>query len=676
MLLIAVLTALLLVPAAAGAAEVPADAEYAETYIPSSSPVPNDNDPKLHVDVLRPKGAPGKVPTVLTVSPYTNHATQNGADFDPSRSGPSDRFFDYVVRDAQLFKRGYAYVMVDLRGTGGSEGCNDWGGPGEQNDVKRAVEWVASQPWSNGKVALYGKSYDGWTGLMGIAQKPRGLAAVISQEPVVDGYRYLYMNRVRFPNASSTGGLFQVIDAAPGTVNDSPEYHSSNVWANVVKPGCYPRNYADQQNDDFGSEYWKPRNLIQAVRGSTVPTFFMQGFLESNTKPDAVFSLWNNLGGTKNRGWFGQWDHVRGNDKEGKKFAAGRSTFVEETLRFLDEHLKGVAPDRRDPAIVVQASDGKFRSEAQWPPVDSRGTRVTLKGGTYRDDARNNGDGSGAGTGIWSISQALPHAVHLAGMPQLNADVGVQATRANLTANVYDIGPDKKATLVSRGTTRVDASGKVSLELYGQDWIFAPGRRIAVLLSSSNAEWWDHVPTGQTVTVKSATLDLPALAFRRSSDQAGESTSRLAEVRARAFTVSEAAFASGVTSFALPPAQVDLPGGLGSGAPGAGFSAAQALATQRTLLARRRRARKALTVRTRALRRRRILVTGRAPAGYRLTVRVKRGKRTVATRRARVRRGTYRVIVRLRRRGRYSVTVTAKRGKLVVRANARRRLIR
>ena len=35
-------------------------------------------------------------------------------------------------------ERGYTFVMVDLRGFGGSTGCLDWGGPGEQADVVKA----------------------------------------------------------------------------------------------------------------------------------------------------------------------------------------------------------------------------------------------------------------------------------------------------------------------------------------------------------------------------------------------------------------------------------------------------------------------------------------------------------------------------------------------------------
>ena len=46
--------------------------------------------------------------------------------YDPvgPNEGPSDRFLDFV-QGARLMQRGYAYVMVDLRGFGGSNGCLD-----------------------------------------------------------------------------------------------------------------------------------------------------------------------------------------------------------------------------------------------------------------------------------------------------------------------------------------------------------------------------------------------------------------------------------------------------------------------------------------------------------------------------------------------------------------------
>src|SRR3954451_20513386 len=87
------LTALAAVPAAAGAADVPAGATWTQATIPSTDGV------QLHADVLRPKGlkASDRTPVILSIGPYFNHAGQTGPD-DPvgPSTGPSDRFYDFV----------------------------------------------------------------------------------------------------------------------------------------------------------------------------------------------------------------------------------------------------------------------------------------------------------------------------------------------------------------------------------------------------------------------------------------------------------------------------------------------------------------------------------------------------------------------------------------------------
>ena len=117
---------------------------------------------------------------ILSIGPYFNHSGQTGpagpaegTHYDPvgPNAGPSERFQDFV-EGSGLLKKGYTFVMVDLRGFGGSNGCLDWAGPGEQADVVNAVQWAASQPWSTGKVGMYGKSYDGVTGLIGVDKQP------------------------------------------------------------------------------------------------------------------------------------------------------------------------------------------------------------------------------------------------------------------------------------------------------------------------------------------------------------------------------------------------------------------------------------------------------------------------------------------------------------------------
>jgi putative CocE/NonD family hydrolase len=91
---------------------------------------------------------------ILAVGPYFGHSGQTGPE-GWTRTGPSSRFLDFTS-GTNLFARGYTYVMVDLRGFGGSTGCLDWAGPGEQADVKAAIQWAATQRWSTGKVGMYG----------------------------------------------------------------------------------------------------------------------------------------------------------------------------------------------------------------------------------------------------------------------------------------------------------------------------------------------------------------------------------------------------------------------------------------------------------------------------------------------------------------------------------------
>src|SRR4051794_13415580 len=275
------------------AAPPPNDAKWTQDYIHES------DGTTLHADVLRPKDLPdtAKVPVILSIGPYFNHSGQTGpagpvedTPYDPigPSSGPSDRFLDFI-EGAKLMQRGYAFVTVDLRGFGGSSGCLDWGGPGEQADVKAAVEWAASQPWSTGRVGMYGKSYDGVTGLIGAVSNPNGLAAVVSQEPVYDMYRYLYANGVRFANSAATPALYDAIAATPGPLLDDPLYNVGGA----TDPVCLATNYASQQDDDHGSAYWKARDLIARAGNVTVPLFLTQGFLENNTKPDGTWDFFN-----------------------------------------------------------------------------------------------------------------------------------------------------------------------------------------------------------------------------------------------------------------------------------------------------------------------------------------------------------------------------------------------
>lgn len=655
----AALSGALIAPAAASADPVPPGASWSEATIRSA------DGTRLHADVLRPKGLPAdaKTPVIVSVGPYFNRAGETGAlggvqgtSYDPvgPSKGPSGRFTDFVV-GAKLMERGYTYVMVDLRGFGGSGGCLDWVGPGEQADVRAAVEWAAGRPWSTGRVGMYGKSYDAVTGLVGVVSAPRGLSAVVAQEPVYDLYRYLYSDGVRFVNSLGTPLLYDAIAATPGPLLD----HVGYTLGGATDPACLAANYVAQQDRNHGSAYWRQRDLIARARGARVPLFLTQGFLEDNTKPDGAFAFFDALAGPK-RAWFGMWDHVRGNQRNGAgRLMMGRAGWFDEVGRFFDHHVRDVplreAPTDRDPAVAVQTSDGSWRAEAAWPPSDSRALRSSLRSGQYADDGGNRGTGSGAGEGVWTVSPPLAHEARVAGVPRLRLDLGAPLHGANLVADVYDIDAAGSATLISRGARLLGGSGQVELETYGTDWVLPAGHRVGVLVTGSNSEWWLHLPTLQRIAVRSASIDLPFLTYRRDARIEGAPAVKLEDYRRSAPFRLPAGTLPGAerADFALPPALKPAP---------------RARTPKRSTKGRR------LVIRL-AGKRGRLVAYGNAPSRARVKVTLLRGKRRVAVRTKRARVGAFRVTFKVRKRGRYTAKATARVGKTTLRSkNAVRRI--
>jgi hypothetical protein len=101
---------------------------------------------RLATDIYRPKTAAGRVPTIFVKTPY------NFNFWDVRNAVPSD-----MTTILTAIKRGYAYVGQNERGHFFSEGHYDILGP-PPTDGYDAMDWIAKQPWSNGKVGATGCS--------------------------------------------------------------------------------------------------------------------------------------------------------------------------------------------------------------------------------------------------------------------------------------------------------------------------------------------------------------------------------------------------------------------------------------------------------------------------------------------------------------------------------------
>src|SRR4051812_20739 len=103
----------------------------------------------LAARVYRPDD--GEHPALFAAAPYR---------FDSNVLPASPQFLWRETGPIEWYvEQGYAYVHLDVRGSGRSGGAYEFLGPNEQRDLYDAIEWIASQPWCTGKVGGIGQSY-------------------------------------------------------------------------------------------------------------------------------------------------------------------------------------------------------------------------------------------------------------------------------------------------------------------------------------------------------------------------------------------------------------------------------------------------------------------------------------------------------------------------------------
>ncbi|WP_285106295.1 CocE/NonD family hydrolase [Promicromonospora sp. MEB111] len=477
---------------------VPEGAAWTQHYFPSS----DGSDVELHADVLLPEGLEKgeRVPVILSAGSYFGHSGEISEE-GHAHTGPSDRFGD-LVEGIDLFDRGYALVLVDTRGYGGSTGCIDFAGPGEQADVAAAIDWAADQSWSTGAVGMYGKSYDAVTGLIGNNLDQDALKAVVAQEPIWDMYDRIRSNGVPRQEGIIAPSTYNTIAQLPQMADDDERYVKNSRYE-LAHPECLAANTLNNLKADPATSYWQDRDLAKHAKGSDTPLFVTQGFLEWNTRPEGMAEYLANHDGPQ-RGWLGPWDHVRGNDRtEDGTWKMGREGWFDEIGAFYDEHLKGTGPTTEYPAFSVQDSTGAWRAEDTWPAAD-RTARVALGGGAYVDDGGPDEEQDGARSSFLTWSEPVERDTRVVGTPKVSLDV---RGTGNVLVELHDVAPDGTAVPFVEQAAVIDP-GRVALDLESTDWTLAAGHRLAVEIGSIQSGSWVDTPSGQTIRVRDARLEL------------------------------------------------------------------------------------------------------------------------------------------------------------------------
>jgi uncharacterized protein len=140
--------------------------------------IPMRDGVKLNATVYKPKAMIDPLPVVFTLTPYI-----------------ADSYHDRAMYFA---RHGYVYALVDVRGRGNSEGRFE---PfaNEAQDGADAVEWLARQPWSNGKVAMWGGSYAGFDQWATLKEFPPHLSTIVPAAAAHAAVDFPFFSNVFYP---------------------------------------------------------------------------------------------------------------------------------------------------------------------------------------------------------------------------------------------------------------------------------------------------------------------------------------------------------------------------------------------------------------------------------------------------------------------------------------------
>jgi putative CocE/NonD family hydrolase len=387
---------------------------------------------------------------------------------------------------------------------------------------------------------MYGKSYDAVTGLVGNDLKTRSLKAVVAQEPVWDMYNYLFSNKVPRPNVTGTPAAYNSIATMAPMADDSDRYKAAAEYEDG-HPQCLSDNITNNNDPDQNSAYWRARDLAAQARGTSTPLLVTQGMIEPNTKPEDAEQYLDNHHG-RERGWLGQWEHVRGNDVDANgRLAQGRAGWFDEVMRFYDQYLRGTHPSVTDPPYAIEDSLGHWRAQPTWP-VTTTSYDARLSSGRYVDDgvssaappsakAADNGrwdmeraprieplSGAeksvakqSAASSFWTWSTPASRTLRLTSTPRITLNAGASG---NVMVRLWDVAPDGTATMFDENVALVEHRGRIAFDLKSTDWTFERGHRLGVQIGTITSNGWRDVPSGNTITVSGARLALDVLDAR------------------------------------------------------------------------------------------------------------------------------------------------------------------
>lgn len=231
----------------------------------------------LYADIYEPDEA-GTYPILLMRQPYGRAIASTVAHAHP----------------VWYANKGYIVVIQDVRGRGDSEGeFNPF--VQETKDGYDTVEWAAALPGSNGKVGMYGFSYQGITQWAAVSEHPPALTAIAPSMCPADLYHGTFYPHGSFALGDKLPWAFQLArDTARRAGDNEAVAYCSNVMRNPeallnhlpildkhpILDSYFPTYYEWIGHTEY-DKYWEERNWLPQVLDSTIPALHIGGWYDS-----------------------------------------------------------------------------------------------------------------------------------------------------------------------------------------------------------------------------------------------------------------------------------------------------------------------------------------------------------------------------------------------------------
>jgi predicted acyl esterase len=347
----------------------------------------------LRGHVTLPAGS-GPLATILELSPYFN--TQVGGD---SSTGPTSGAQEHYLEG------GFAIAQVNMRGTGLSDGCLQFGNKTDWQDAYAVVEALADQKWSNGKVGMIGHSYSAWSQYMAVAADPPSLEAVIPTSGISDPYELLTRIGAPIHYGPFLAPVWSVATGWAANENNS-EHVCADLYAEHVQ------GTADLIATGDRTKYWAERNLRPGIEDTGVAVWRSNGLnYWGEGHWHSYDHEWELLDPRRTNLILGQWNH--------ETPTSNRDDWYERTTAWFDHYLRGGPRTPHHGVVEFQDTAGSWHTADAWPPR-ARTKTLHLSGTSLVESARKVEDSQQALASAAGVEPGLscgPHQVFYVSEP-------------------------------------------------------------------------------------------------------------------------------------------------------------------------------------------------------------------------------------------------------------------